>query len=78
MCFRIRYTVSYLVSVPVSTGGRQVLRGVAQYGTTPVDSAKTEVTMRFPVKNCYSKVIVSESLEIFWKYYYYYYIRKYT
>ena len=60
------------------TGGRQVLRGVAQYGMTPVDSAKTEVTMRFPVKNCYSKVIVSESLEIFWKYYYYYYIRKYT
>ena len=23
--------------------------------------------MRFPVKNCYSKVIVSESLEIFWE-----------
>ena len=27
--------------------------------------------MRFPVKSCYSKVIVSESLSIFWKYYYY-------
>ena len=34
--------------------------------------------MRFPVENCYSKVIVSESLEIFWKYYYYYYIREYS
>ena len=34
--------------------------------------------MQFPVKNCYSKVIVSESLEFFWKYYYYYYIREYT
>ena len=33
--------------------------------------------MRSPVKNCYSKVIVSESLEIFWNYYYYY-IREYT
>ena len=34
--------------------------------------------MRFPVENCYSKVIVSESLEILCKYYYYYYIREYT
>ena len=38
--------------------------------------------MRFPVKNCSSKVIVSESLEIFestqYYYYYYYHICKYT
>ena len=31
-------------------------RGVCQYGMTPADSAETEVTMRFPVENCYSKV----------------------
>ena len=34
--------------------------------------------MRFPVENCYNKVIVSESLEILCNYYYYYYIREYT
>jgi len=28
----------------------------AQYGMTPADSAKTEITMRFPVKNCSKKV----------------------
>ena len=59
-------------------GGATIPRGLLQYGMTPADSAKPEVTMRFPVKNCYSKVIVSESLEILCKYYYYYYIREYT
>ena len=68
LCFGVR---------PVQ-GGATCCQHRTEYGMTPADSAKTEVTMQFPVENCYSKVIVSESLEFFWKYYYYYYIREYT
>ena len=32
---------------------------------TPEDSAKTAVTMRFPVENCKCKVMVSDSLSTF-------------
>ena len=44
------------------------MRGVCSVRhDTGADSAKTEVTMRFPVENCYNKVMVSESLDIFLK-----------